>query len=434
MHALLDGAAAATAEAPEPAAAAAQAPVRAPVPESELQEELKECGCWEDVLDIVADEAGGMSASSAYTAVRRLCIVSKGLPAAQTQQLVRHEAFQLLLVQLQRHLASFDAFELTNSLYSLSVLRSSPSKQLLAAYDAVVQTHLESFNAKDVVSCFYAYASLRHKPKKELLDALALQAEHFLASGQCNPQDISMLLWSCGTLGHKHRDLLAALVQAALLQFGAFSPQGVANTTWALAKLGHYSGPLMAKVRAAPRRPARRRPACLPACLPACGGRVFVVEGEAGAPTAQLVGRRGRPRACTPGRCLPPPAACTLRRLRAAAPTAWAAPLPLRCRWSSTSAAAAGCGPPSRRRCSTRSGAWPTCGTTRSRRCPWSWTMRCRRRSASGRWTSPTCCTPWACWRTTPAPPPWPGCCRAWTRSSSASASPSWPTATGACR
>ncbi len=227
------------------AVAAASKPA---TPDSELQDEIKECDCWEDVLDIVADEALQMSSSSIYIALRRLTLVTKGLPQSSTKQLVNKPSFQLLLQQMQRHLPAFDAVMLTNSLYSLSILRVPASKELLAAYDAQVETHLESFNMKDVVCCFYAYACLKHSPKKTLLDSMGLQAEHFLSSGAFNAQDISMLLWSCGTLHHKQADLINPLIIAALAKFDSFTTQGVANTTWALAKLESYSEPLMNKV------------------------------------------------------------------------------------------------------------------------------------------------------------------------------------------
>ena len=61
--------------------------------------------------------------------------------------------------------------------------------------------------------------------------------------GQCNPQDLSNLLWAYASLGyHPGETVLGAISEEVVAKVGGFNAQGVANTVWAYAALGYDPG------------------------------------------------------------------------------------------------------------------------------------------------------------------------------------------------
>ncbi len=114
---------------PQPAAAAAG--------DRELYDEIRACETWQDVLEVVADEAPRMSLYTATQAASRLLATVRASPAGPARtaaQLQAQPAFGTLVAVLAAGVPQMSRAQLCNSLHALAQLRAPLGDALLAAY------------------------------------------------------------------------------------------------------------------------------------------------------------------------------------------------------------------------------------------------------------------------------------------------------------
>ncbi len=166
---------------------------------SDLQREFSMCECWEDVLDVVADERESMSARSTVTALGKLSKLMKGKRQRDLAPLLGHEAFLTLLALMAAQLPAMNAFQACNSLYACSVLHVPlySAQRYRSALDATIARLLPTFNGRDVCSVLYSYAQLHASsprnelPAKPLLSALLQRATELTRSHSNSPSSSS---------------------------------------------------------------------------------------------------------------------------------------------------------------------------------------------------------------------------------------------------
>jgi hypothetical protein len=198
------------------AASAAAAAAAAQDDDAALQQELLDCACWRDVMDVVEDEAAGMSARNLVLALSKLARGRKAAaaadaetaadPAADRAALLASPGLSALLARLEDSLRTMTAFQAANALYSLALLGvrldgpSAPRPQLGAAADAAVARLAPSYNERDVASTLYAAAVSRRPPSDAAAVPLLRRAQALVARGEMAPRGVAMALWSCATL------------------------------------------------------------------------------------------------------------------------------------------------------------------------------------------------------------------------------------------
>jgi hypothetical protein len=234
------------------AAAAAAAAAAAGVATSlTLHQELQECSCARDVLDIVEDEHQIMSAHNTATALQRLVKLSAGQPKAAARQLLSTPAFIHLLQLLQRHAPGMNPFQLVTSYYNAARLGAPLSSlpALLERLDAALEVHMGQLNGRDVADILHAWATLRHKPSDRLASRLCARGATLIEAGECSAQSVSMMLWALATArlatGGGALPAAAAAALAGPLR-PQLQPQGWANSLWGLSKLERPSDALLA--------------------------------------------------------------------------------------------------------------------------------------------------------------------------------------------
>jgi hypothetical protein len=193
-----------------------------------LHQELLDCACWRDVMDVVEDEAGGMSARNLVLALSKLARSAGGragsgaqaaaasddadnattttapASAADRAALLASPALSALLARLEDALPAMTAFQAANSLYSLALLGvrldSPPCAGLAAAADAAVARLAPAYNERDVASTLYAAAVSRRPPSDSAAVPLLRRAQALVARGEMAPRGVAMALWSCAAL------------------------------------------------------------------------------------------------------------------------------------------------------------------------------------------------------------------------------------------
>lgn len=214
--------------------------------ELDLHEELVDCECWSDVLDIVHDERLSLTTRNLVTALKKLASLCRGMSRPEIQSQMQTEHYGVLQLLIQKHCPTMSAFQVVNAMYSMAVMGHADTKTL-ALCSMRVEAVLKDFNDRDVSSVLYAYASLKRSPSKELLEKLTVKAQQLVDLGLVAPQGISMILWSCATLGFCNHFLVTAITTAIEGRFPeGYTSQGVANIIWSLARLQRFS-PVLVK-------------------------------------------------------------------------------------------------------------------------------------------------------------------------------------------
>lgn len=216
-----------------------------------LHQELQECSCARDVLDIVEDEHQIMSAHNTATTLQRLVKLSAGQPKAAARQLLATPAFIHLLQLLQRHAPAMNQFQLVTSYYNAARLGAPLSSlpALLERLDAALEGHLPQLNGRDVADILHAWATLCHKPSDRLASRLCARGATLIEGGEVSAQSVSMMLWALATArlptgGGPLPAAAAAALAGPLRQ--QLAPQGWANSLWALSKLERPCDTLLA--------------------------------------------------------------------------------------------------------------------------------------------------------------------------------------------
>jgi len=95
----------------------------------QLQEELQQASCCQDVLDIVTDEVTQFQSFHTVAALARLAKLGKGLAKPQRLEVLANPGFILLLGRLcqQAAVGLMTPFELSNAVYSCGVLQVRPA-------------------------------------------------------------------------------------------------------------------------------------------------------------------------------------------------------------------------------------------------------------------------------------------------------------------
>lgn len=143
---------------PQPAAAAAG--------DRELYDEIRACETWQDVLEVVADEAPRMSLYTATQAASRLLATVRASPAGPARtaaQLQAQPAFGTLVAVLAAGVPQMSRAQLCNSLHALAQLRAPLGDALLAAYAQRAQQLAPTFNARDVAQLLHGWATLQRR-------------------------------------------------------------------------------------------------------------------------------------------------------------------------------------------------------------------------------------------------------------------------------
>lgn len=211
----------------------------------ELHDELKDCECWADVMDIIADECATIGARNAVYALNRLSSISRNMPSSERRALIASPTFHPMALVVQRQLPNMTPFQGVNCFSYLAgmgyPLASQP--KLMAAFDARFLAVVGDFNERDISGVMHAYAKLGVKPSAALLAAIDPAAQSLLDQGKFTPQGISMLLHSYGKFGHNCPGVVTAALAQLKERLSEAQPQAVANVTCALAKLDRYSAP-----------------------------------------------------------------------------------------------------------------------------------------------------------------------------------------------
>lgn len=209
--------------------------------------EITSCELVDDVLDIAADEAAGMSVRCIVAVLSRLQGITRraGMRSSALQALTQRPAFLSLLDQLLPLVSSMNAMQLSNSLYCLAQLECRLPQPLLAEYATTTRSSAPSLYPRDLSTIVHAFATLRSSPGVAVLDALQARCVPFLQAGKFEPQGVSMLMHSVAVLNYSHPHLNVAAGDEAVRLLPHFTPQGLANVAWAQARLGYYSRSLL---------------------------------------------------------------------------------------------------------------------------------------------------------------------------------------------
>jgi hypothetical protein len=200
-----------------------------------LHGELLDCACWRDVMDVVEDEAAGMSARNLVLALSKLAraagrgssssssgsgggaaaaaddddsdaaatpAAASAVSPADRAALLASPALSALLARLEDALPAMTAFQAANALYSLAMLGAKLEARpgLAAAADAAVARLAPAANERDVASTLYAAAVSRRAPPDGALVPLLRRAQALVARGEMAPRGVAMALWSCAVL------------------------------------------------------------------------------------------------------------------------------------------------------------------------------------------------------------------------------------------
>eukprot|EP00929_Paragymnodinium_shiwhaense_P018247 TRINITY_DN12847_c0_g4_i1.p1 TRINITY_DN12847_c0_g4~~TRINITY_DN12847_c0_g4_i1.p1 ORF type:complete len:1172 (+),score=175.39 TRINITY_DN12847_c0_g4_i1:62-3517(+) len=152
----------------------------------------------------------------------------------------------LLVRRAQSKLDEFSAQGLANLAWALASLDCANADVAGAAFVGHLlrqcSAKLREFNSQNLANLLWAMAKLEAADTR-LMRQVLIQATG--ASALLKPQEVSSLLWACGSLVHKPADdsfvVLAEYVQAKL---AGFSSQHIANIVWSIAKLedGKHNG------------------------------------------------------------------------------------------------------------------------------------------------------------------------------------------------
>ncbi|KAL6749688.1 hypothetical protein V8C86DRAFT_961410 [Haematococcus lacustris] len=211
----------------------------------QLYEELKSCSSWEEVLELVEDEAGYMSMFTAVQAAGRLVALLRSLGPSRKpvalQAMSALPAFRTLRGVLLEGVPTMTRAQLCNSLHALGQLQVKLGPGAVQAYATRTQELAPELNARDISQLLHGYSTLGVTPGVPVLDMVGFRATHLLTLGDFEPQGISMLLTACAELRYSNHQLMTSSAQALLGRLPDFTPQGVSQSLRAYAKLGCLS-------------------------------------------------------------------------------------------------------------------------------------------------------------------------------------------------
>ncbi len=107
--------------------------------------------------------------------------------------------------------------------------------ELFKAVGEAAHENLESFNAQNISNTVYAYGNLGISPGKKVLDEFAAVTAHKLSD--FTPQNLSNVAWAYAKLGEWNPALFSSMSTKAVQTMHAFTPQSIANFLWAYATL-----------------------------------------------------------------------------------------------------------------------------------------------------------------------------------------------------
>lgn len=160
--------------------------------DQDLLPEIKACETWQDVLEIVADEAARLSLFSASQAATRIAAIIRPQPAPDrtvaTADLAAHPAFDTLVKILGDGVPRMRRAQLCNSLAALVQLNYKLAPTMLASYSLRARQLAPEMNDRDVSMLLHAFAQAGIRPAGAVLDDIGYQAMRLMEAGECDPQ------------------------------------------------------------------------------------------------------------------------------------------------------------------------------------------------------------------------------------------------------
>eukprot|EP00798_Chlamydomonas_sp_ICE-L_P006166 gene6166-2779_t len=156
----------------------------------------------------------------------------------------RH-VLQLLLSMTPKHIDLMDVQGISNSVYSLAMLRYY-NPPLLESLLGAVEYRLDMCTPQNLSNLILGVSYLRHTPgrhwMKSYYSAVEINIELF------GPQDVANTLWAFGRLLHRGEQyklpsgVVSALLQQSYHHMGQYDPQELVICMWGLARLGFAPG------------------------------------------------------------------------------------------------------------------------------------------------------------------------------------------------